>query len=302
MRTSFHVAALGVALVLPATATAAPEVDLQMRAVSPASARAVPGSRLTAVATIHNLGAKTAPPSRLGFYLSRDRRRGRGDFRLRPRSRLSARKPHTRTKLLRTLTVPSGVPLGNYVLIGCADDTHRIREHGERNNCRAAKRRLQIVALASMFTTPSLSVSGPLDGSPTSDTTPTYLGTTGSPSALIAGVEARVEIAGFSSAGVTCSGCGTAAATWIYSPVAPLQDGPHRFGFRAIDGSGRSSPTITRTLTVDATAPTFVAIAAAPASNSVSATFKRAAGLRHGQPTPSTFLPRSTVRRPPSLR
>ena len=266
-------AALGVAFALPATATAAPRVDLQMRAVSTASSKAVPGSRLTAVATVENPGDKTAPRSRLGFYLSRDRRKGRGDFRLRPRVLLRARKPRTRTKLFRTLTVPAGVPLGSYVLIGCADDTHRIRERRERNNCRSAKRRVQLVAPASMFTTPSLLVNGLPDGSLTSDPTPTYSGMTQSPSAAIARVEAKLDSAGFETSGVSCTGCGAAAASWIYSPVAPLQDGPHSFGFRAIDASGRSSRTITRTLIVDATAPTFVSITAAPASNAVSATF-----------------------------
>src|SRR5918999_264957 len=120
------VAALSLALVLPSVASARP--DLQVRAVSTPSFQEAPGSRLTGSATVLNTGDRTARPSRLGFYLSRDRRKGSGDFRLRPRPRVRARRPRTRARLLRTLTVPRGVPPGNYALVACADDTRRVRE------------------------------------------------------------------------------------------------------------------------------------------------------------------------------
>lgn len=275
-------------------ATAAPRADLQARAVSTPSLQEAPGSRMSAAATVRNVGDKTAPATRLGFYLSRDRRKGRGDFRLRPRPLVRARRPRSRARLLRTLTLPAGVPPGHLVLIACADDTNRIRERRERNNCGSARRRLRIVPRAApapprlvpitapgivlipgpgaAFVTPSLGVTGPPNGSVTFDTTPNYSGTAGSPSAAIARIEASLNGGPFSTAGVNCSGCGTSAASWTFSP-SPLTDGPHSFGFRAIDGSGRSSLTITRTLTVDTTAPTFMSITAVPASTAVTATF-----------------------------
>lgn len=123
------------------------------------------------------------------------------------------------------------------------------------------------------FTTPALRVSGPPDGTVTFDATPDYSGTAASSSSVVARIEARVDTGAFSPAGVNCPGCGTSATSWAFTPAAPLPDGPHTLSFRAIDASGRSSPTITRNVTVDTTAPTFVSISATPGSNSVTATF-----------------------------
>ena len=276
--------ALFAGLLVPALASAAPGPDLRVRAVGTASTQEAPGSRLIAAATVRNDGDRAAGRSRLGFYLSRDRRKSRGDFRLRPRARVRARRAHTRQRVRRTLTVPAGVPPGSYVLIACADDTGRIREQRERNNCRSATRRLRIVASGTpgpgiptpVFSTPSIAVSGPPDGSLTFDTTPSYIGTAGSSTASIAAVAARVDGGAFSTSGVGCAGCGTAAAGWTFSPVAALADGPHSFAFVALDSTGRPSRVITRTVVVDATPPVFQSINATAGSTSVTATFSEA--------------------------
>ena len=252
--------------------------------MSTPSFQEAPGSRLTGSATVRNAGDRTAPATRLGFYLSRDRRKGRGDFRLRPRPRVRARRPRSRQRLLRTLTVPRGVPAGNYALIACADDTRRVLERRERNNCRSARRRLRVIAPASPTPGPSpptttvspspvLVVRGPPNGSATSDNTPTYTGAARSFIATIARFEARVDAGGFSTSGVTCTGCGAAAAAFTLTPTAPLADGPHVFSFRAVDAAGRFSPILARSLTVDTTAPTFNSIAATAGANTVTATF-----------------------------
>ena len=270
------------ALALPSVAAARP--DLQVRAVSTPSLQEAPGSRLTASATVRNAGDRTAPATRLGFYLSRDRRKGSGDFRLRPRPRVRARRPRSRARLLRTLTVPRGVPPGSYALLACADDTRRVRERRERNNCRSASRRLRIIAPAAtptpgqsppvtVTTSPVLVVRGPPNGSVTFDATPNYNGAARSFVTTIARVEARVDNGGFSTLGVSCTGCGAPAAAWAFTPPAPLADGPHVLSFRAVDAAGRYSPILARSVTVDTTAPTFNSISATPASNSVTATF-----------------------------
>ena len=282
------VLALGVALAPAAAASAAPRPDLRVSSVGTASSQEAPGSLLTARVTIRNSGSATARASRLGLYLSRDGRKGSGDFRLRPRPRVSARGPRTRLTLRRTLRVPSTVPAGRYVLIACADDTRRVRETRERNNCRSATRRLPIVVptlprpgpapaptpgTTTTITTPSLTVTGLVNGSRTSDTTPGYSGTARSDGPAVARVEASVDGAAFGTAGVACSGCGTANAGWTFTPTAPLPEGPHGFAFRAIDAGGRASPTITRTLVVDTTAPTFASISATSGSSTVTAAF-----------------------------
>ena len=274
--------ALCAALALPSVAMARP--DLQVRAVSTPSLQEAPGSRMTASATVRNAGDRTARPTRLGFYLSRDRRKGRGDFRLRPRPLVRARRPRSRARLLRTLTVPRGVPPGNYALVACADDTRRVRERRERNNCRSARRRLRIIAPAvaptpgpspptTTVTSPFMVVRGLPNGSVTFDNTPSYNGAARSFVAPIARIEARVDNGGFSTMGVTCTGCGQAAAAWAFTPTAPLADGPHVFSFRAVDAAGRFSPILARSLTVDTTAPTFNSIAATAGANTVTATF-----------------------------
>lgn len=286
MRICVSFAVLCAALAHPAMAAAAPRADLQVRAVSSPSVQEAPGSRLSASATVRNAGDRTAPPSRLGFYLSRDRRKGRGDFRLSPRPRLRARRPRSRARLLRTLTVPRGVPAGSYALIACADDTRRVRERRERNNCRSATRRMRIVAPTiirpvplppvtpiAAFRSPFLTVSGPPNSTVTNDTTPNYSGTAQAGSAAVTRVEAQLDGGSFSTLGVSCAGCGTAAVSWTFAPAAPLADGPHTIAFRAVDALGRSSPTIARTVTVDTAAPIFTSITATPGSNSVTATF-----------------------------
>lgn len=275
------IAAAGAFLALPGAAGAAPRPDLQVRAVSTPSLQEAAGSRLAVAATVRNAGDRTAPPSRLGFYLSRDRRKGRGDFRLRPRARLRARRPGTRVSLRRTLTMPQVIPVGRYALLACADDTRRVRERRERNNCRSATRRLPVVAptrptpftpTGPFTTNTSLQLTGPTNGSASFDATPSYSGTARSVGSVIARVEVAVDGGPFSTAGISCSACGTAAASWTFTSAA-LADGLHSFGFRAVDAGGRVSPAIVRTLRVDTAAPIFVSISATGGSASVTATF-----------------------------
>ena len=283
------VIAAGLALLGALAAPAAARPDLQVRAISTPSTQEAPGGRMTVSTTVRNAGNRTARSSRVGFYLSLDRRKSRGDFRLRPRALLRARRPRTRARLLRTLTVPSGIPAGrSYALIACADDTRRVRESRERNNCRSASRRLPIVprggtpqvptlppGLDRILLPPSISLTGPPNGTVTPDATPTYSGTATSAGTTISRVEAKVDAGIFSAAGVSCPGCGTPSATWSFTAAA-LADGPHTLSFRAFDAIGRSTPILTRTITVDTTPPTFTSLTATPASTSVTASFSEA--------------------------
>ena len=285
MRRCALLSALCVALVAPTVATAAPRPDLRVLSVRTGSTQEAPNSLLTATVRVVNSGRGAARATRLGLYLSLDRRKGRGDFRLRPRPRVSARRPRSRLRMLRTYRVPAGVPAGDYALVACADDTRRVRERRERNNCRSAARRIRIVVPVPGLPAPlppttevvtgpvSLRVTGPPNGSVTFDSTPSYSGTARSGTGTVERVEVSIDGGSYGTAGVSCSGCGTASASWTFSPASPLPDGAHSLGFRAIDDKGRSSGTITRTLTVDTTAPTFGSVAATAGSNLVAATF-----------------------------
>ena len=76
-------------------------------------------------------------------------------------------------------------------------------------------------------------------------------------------VEASVDGAAWTTAGVHCTGCGTSATTWTYASPTPLGDGSHTFGFRAVDAAGWPSESVARTLTVDLSPPTL-AVTAGP--------------------------------------
>jgi len=71
---------------------------------------------------------------------------------------------------------------------------------------------------------------------------------------------------------VNCTGCATANATWTYTP-ATLADGPHTLVFRSKDNGGATSPTITKSITVDTAAPTYSSLAATGGSTTTTATF-----------------------------
>jgi hypothetical protein len=75
-------------------------------------------------------------------------------------------------------------------------------------------------------------------------------------------VVAAVDGGAFANAGVTCSGCGTGAATWSWTAPAPLADGPHSVAFQAVDGAGFTSPVTTRALIVDTAAPAYLSLSA----------------------------------------
>ena len=109
---------------------------------------------------------------------------------------------------------------------------------------------------------PALDVTGGLaDGGTGNDATPTYTGTAGD-TAAVARIEAAVDGGAFATAGVSCTGCGTGAATWSWTAPTALADGPHSLAFRAVDGAGFTSPLTTRSLTIDTVVPVYLSLTA----------------------------------------
>src|SRR5205814_8137779 len=85
---------------------------------------------------------------------------------------------------------------------------------------------------------PTLGVtSGPADVGLTSSATPTYGGSAADTGSGLARVEASVDSAAFATTGVTCTGCGTASATWTFRPGTALADGVHTVAVRAVDNA-----------------------------------------------------------------
>jgi hypothetical protein len=123
-------------------------------------------------------------------------------------------------------------------------------------------------------TAPSVAVgSGPADAGLAATGTPTYGGTATDGGSGVARIEAKVDSSLYSTTGVVCTGCGTASATWTFTPATALAEGIHTVTFRAVDNVSTNSLTAPRTVTVDFTAPTLSGLAATGGNPLVTLTF-----------------------------
>lgn len=112
-------------------------------AVTSIPATAVPGGRITLWETTTNIGGATAATSTTRYYLSPDAAKGAGDVVLSYRS-VAALDPGASSTSNPSVTVPLTTPLGNYYVIACADDTMRVAERDEQNNCGASATTLTV--------------------------------------------------------------------------------------------------------------------------------------------------------------
>jgi CARDB protein len=93
--------------------------------------------------SVRNQGRVAAPRSTTGYYLSRDRTRGRGDRRLGRRA-VGRLLPGGVSRGSARLSIPGSIAQGAYQLLACADDRGRVSESGERNNCLATRHPLNL--------------------------------------------------------------------------------------------------------------------------------------------------------------
>jgi hypothetical protein len=114
---------------------AKPRPDLKVTKVTGPSAPVSPGSFFSVRAVIRNAGKAKAKKSVTGFFLElpNDAQRNVGSVVTK-----KFRKGQKRT-IIGLLTVPDDLRDGSYRLIACADNTKKVRERKEANNCRAAK-------------------------------------------------------------------------------------------------------------------------------------------------------------------
>jgi hypothetical protein len=131
-------------------------------------------------------------------------------------------------------------------------------------------------ATTSANTVPAITVNATpsADNSTTVDNTPTYTGTADDAGVLegetVASVQVSVDGGAFSATGVT----GT--ETWSFTPASALADGAHTLVFRALDDEDGTSPTVTRSITIDTTSPVLTSISAVGGDTEVTATFSEA--------------------------
>jgi len=95
------------------------------------------GSSFPVKDTTRNVGGATAVPGATQYYLSTGGHRTAIGRRLVPRL-----KPQRSSTHSATAKVPVTLEGGTYSLLACADGTHIVRESNERNNCRAAARKV----------------------------------------------------------------------------------------------------------------------------------------------------------------
>ena len=118
--------------------------DLVVSAVS-GPERATTGTTIAAQAGVTNRGKRRAKAAVLTLVLSRDARASADDLPAGSR-KAKALKPRKKQRLALKPTVPATAAPGSYVLLACADGARKVKESNERNNCRGAVRRVQVVA------------------------------------------------------------------------------------------------------------------------------------------------------------
>jgi subtilase family serine protease len=117
--------------------------DLTVTAVSNPPASVPQGGSFPVTDTVKNQGVGTAGVSTVRYYLSTDTLKG-GDTLLagaRSVGTLVAQGISTGTV---TVTVPSGMALGTYRVLACADDLKTVAESSEANNCSASATPVQV--------------------------------------------------------------------------------------------------------------------------------------------------------------
>ena len=143
------------------------------------------------------------------------------------------------------LLLPGNARGGTYRLIACADVRGDVREHGERNNCRSASRRLVVDNVAPV--------------APTVGERPDAATNSASMRIAFSHPEPDVTFA------CRLDGEAERACTSPFES-AGLAEAPHRFEVRAIDAAGNRGPVAVVEWTVDLTPPPAPTIDERPAS------------------------------------
>ena len=121
---------------------------------------------------------------------------------------------------------------------------------------------------------PTVTISdGPADKASLNDGKPTFAGAAEDADGVISKVDVEIKATTSTVASAECTDCGTAKATWTFTPVNELAEGTYTLAFRATDGTGKVSEPVTRTLTVDKTGPKLQSVQATGESKTVNAVF-----------------------------
>ena len=134
----------GLGVIAETPASAAVRADLRITAVSPTTTEVHQTSKLETKVTLRNAGKKRSSRSVTALYLSLDARRGK-DLKLgRTWTAPALRAGKSRSTTI-AAKVPRKVATGAYYVIACADIKRQVRESREGNNCRTARRKVEVL-------------------------------------------------------------------------------------------------------------------------------------------------------------
>ena len=174
---------------------------------------------------VRNRGTLRAGKSASRYYLSRDEKRSRKDRLLEGKRRVKRLQPGTKSTATVVVSVPTGIRLGAYWLLSCADRRKKIEERREKNNCRASKEKVTVLG------PPPIATPKDVSAAEDSTTAVTLEGSDPDGDALTFEVLTQ-PIHG------TLSGT---APNLTYTPELDY-NGPDLFEFRVSDGRSRSEP------------------------------------------------------------
>ena len=126
--------------------------DLIEADLSEPPAALAPGGNMMITDTAQNVGAVTATATATRHYLSLDGAKDGSDILLGGSRSVPILPPGATSSGSKSVTVPAATPLGTYRVLACADDSSKLAESNEGNNCRASGSTL-VVAWPDLVTT-----------------------------------------------------------------------------------------------------------------------------------------------------
>lgn len=151
---SIVAAAVACLALFAGTAEAKPLPNLKLTKLSNPQSSAEAGDQIAIANTVKNSGKKTAKASTTRFYLSFDKKKASGDTRLVGPQSISKLKPGVKAHANASVGIPASIADDDYFLIGCADDTGKVHESNEGDNCRSSTTKVAISAPQPVATTP----------------------------------------------------------------------------------------------------------------------------------------------------
>jgi hypothetical protein len=134
-------AAAAALVAVPAGSAAPARPNLVATAVSNPPASAKPGATVAVRTTVRNTGRARSPRTAVRVALSRDRAVG-GDLAV-ATTAVAGLRPRRAVTVTTRFRVPARAS-GSYYVVSCADPARRVRETGERDNCRVSSRRMSV--------------------------------------------------------------------------------------------------------------------------------------------------------------